>query len=271
VRFVDSHAHLDGDAFRDIDPFLDRARLAGITDIVCVGASAGYESNERTVALVSGRDGLFATAGIHPHDARVSSPEVVEKIRELARRPKVVAIGEIGLDYHYDLSPRAVQREVFARFLDVAREIGLPVVVHTREAEDDTIAILEDRGAGAIGGVIHCFTGTEKLAGAALRLGFSISFAGVLTFRSADALRDIARSLPRDRVLVETDCPYLAPVPMRGRTNEPSFIMHTAAELARLWDVGVDEVKRMTGENAARLFRLPDRPSGPALCPSSPT
>lgn len=259
MRFVDSHAHLDEPQCADLSAVLSRAEAAGITDIVCIGASDGFESNPRTLAVVEQHDHLFATVGIHPHDAKVANDDVVARIRDLAAHEKVVAIGEIGLDYHYDRSPREEQREAFARFLALSGELSLPVVIHTREAEEDTIAIMREAGAEAIGGVIHCFTGTERLAEAALDMGFFISFSGVLTFRSADRLRAIARTLPRDRVLVETDCPYLAPVPMRGKQNEPSFIVHTAERLAELWGVSMEEVKRATGENAARLFRLPDR------------
>ena len=252
MRFVDSHAHLDGEHFADVEPFLQRARAAGITDIVCIGASSGFESNPRTLDLVSRHEGLTATVGIHPHDAKVATDEVVEKIRDLSNHTKVVGIGEIGLDYHYDLSPRDQQRAVFARFLGLG--LNKPVVIHTREAEEDTVAILRDSNVRR--GVIHCFTGTEYLAQNALDLGFYISFSGVLTFRNADRLRSIARGLPRDRVLVETDCPFLAPVPMRGKENEPAFIVHTAGCLAKEWEVDLSEVKRTTGANAVRLFGL---------------
>jgi TatD DNase family protein len=256
MRFVDSHAHLDGDHFAELEPFLERARAAGLTDIVCIGASDGVDSNPRTVELVQKHEGLFATVGIHPHDARLTTDEVVAGIRELVRRPKVVAVGEIGLDYHYDYSPRDQQRAAFRRFLDLAREEKKPVVIHTREAEDDTLAILRDAGAESIGGVLHCFTGTEKLAQGALELGFYISFSGVLTFKTAEPLRAIARDLPRDRVMIETDCPFLAPIPKRGKPNEPSYIVHTASCLASLWQVEDSEVRRTTSENAIRLFKL---------------
>lgn len=255
--FIDSHAHLDGDDYQSqIDEVLVRAAAVGVTQIVCIGASAGYDSNPKTVELVQDRPSLYATVGIHPHDAQLATPEVIEKIRGLAQREKVVAIGEIGLDYYYDHSPRADQHRAFRAFLGVARERKLPVVIHTRDAEDDTLQILKDEGAQDLGGVIHCFTGTEKLAQGALDLGFCISFSGVLTFKSADPLRAIARDLPRDRVLVETDCPYLTPVPLRGKKNEPAYVLYTAQKLAELWQVDLDQVKRQTAENTRRLFRL---------------
>lgn len=255
TRFVDSHAHLDAEAFdADRDEVLARARDAGVTDIICIGASEGFESNPRTLDFVRGRDRFYATVGIHPHDARVVTDEVLQRVEALARDPKVVGIGETGLDYYYDQSPRAQQREAFARFLEMAKRLDQPVVVHTRDAEEDTIDILE-RGPD-VRGVIHCFTGTQRLADAAVAMGFHISFSGILTFRSAGALRDVARSLPRDRVLVETDCPYLAPVPHRGKRNEPSFVVRTVQALAALWEESEDEVRRITGENAVSLFGL---------------
>lgn len=257
-RFFDSHAHLDGPDFtEDLPATLDRARAAGITDIVCVGASAGFESNPKAVAIAEAAAGaprLWATVGIHPHDARLADATCLEQVRALAASEKVVAIGETGLDYHYDHSPRDQQRAAFRAFIGIARSLTLPLVVHTREAEEDTLAILREEKADGVGGVIHCFTGTERLARGALDLGFLISFSGVLTFKNAEALRTIARDLPRDRVLVETDCPYLAPIPYRGKRNEPAYVVKTVETLARLWDTSIEEVKRTTGANAARFF-----------------
>ena len=259
-RFVDSHAHLDGDVLHpQLPAVLDRARDAGLTDIVCIGASDGFESNPKTLAVAEEHDGIHVAVGIHPHDARIVDNDIVRQVRGLADHPKVVAIGEMGLDYYYDSSPRDEQQVAFRQFLGVAREVSKPVVIHTRDAEDDTLAILKDEGAEDVGGVIHCFTGTDKLAQGALELGFFISFSGVLTFKKAESLRAIAKDLPRDRVLVETDCPYLAPVPKRGKTNEPSYVVHTAGKLAELWEMDLEAVKAQTGENAVRLFGLEDR------------
>lgn len=255
--FFDSHAHLDSADFEgEIDVVLARAREAGITHIVTIGASDGFESNERALAVAERTTDVYATVGIHPHDARIVDDECLERVRSLTRHSRVVAIGETGLDYHYDHSPREKQRDVFRAFLRMARDARLPAVIHTRSAEEDTIAILEDEARGKVEGVIHCFTGTEKLASAAIDLGFYISFSGVLTFKNADALRAIARSLPRDRVLVETDCPFLAPVPFRGKRNEPAHVIRMADTLAGLWGESLDSVKRLTGANAARLFRI---------------
>ena len=182
--------------------------------------------------------------------------EVLEKLRDLSAAEEVVAIGETGLDYHYDLSPREAQRDAFRRFLRMSHETKKPCVVHTREAEDDTIAILREEDAAGCGGVIHCFTGTQTLADAAVDLGWYVSFSGVLTFNNASRLRAVAKALPRDRVLVETDCPYLTPVPHRGKRNEPAFVVHTAEKLAELWEVSLEDVKQTTGENARRLFGI---------------
>jgi TatD DNase family protein len=260
-RFIDSHAHLDAESFQgELNALLERAQGAGITDIVSIGASEGFASNPKTLAILDANrtavPRLFGTVGIHPHDARIADRECLERVRVLAAHPRVVGIGETGLDYHYDHSPRDQQKEAFRAFLRMARSLNLPAVVHTREAEEDTINILREENAKEIGGVIHCFTGTEKLASAAIDLGFYVSFSGVLTFKNADPIREVARALPRDRVLVETDCPFLAPIPFRGKRNEPSFVVHTAQVLARLWGAGIEEVKRVTGDNAARLFRL---------------
>jgi TatD DNase family protein len=263
-RFFDSHAHIDGPDFaEDFSETLQRAEAAGITDIVCIGASEGFESNPRAVAVAESRPNIWASVGIHPHDAKIVDAECLEKVRVLAAHPKVVGIGETGLDYYYGHSPKEKQQETFREFLRMARALNLPAIIHTRDAEDDTIAILREEHAEECGGVIHCFTGTQKLAQAALELGFFISFSGVLTFKNADPLRAVARQVPRDRVLVETDCPYLTPVPYRGKRNEPAFIVETARTLSVLWGTSIDEVKETTGLNAERFF-FAQRPRGSA-------
>lgn len=257
VAFIDSHAHLDGPDFdADREEVVERARAAGLTHVVCIGASDGFESNQRTLDFVDGREGYFASVGVHPHDARILTAEMLEALERMAGHPQVVAIGESGLDYYYDQSPRQAQRDAFRRFLDLAHRTEKPLIVHTRDAEEDTVDILRDGRIEEIGGVLHCFTGTQALADAAVELGMYVSFSGILTFKSAGALRDVARSLPRDRVLIETDCPYLAPVPKRGKRNEPSYVVHTAQQLAELWDTDVEDVKRTTGTNALRFFGL---------------
>ncbi len=236
---------------------LERAKAAGVSRIVAIGASDAEKANEPTLEIAQAHAEVFASVGVHPHDARLVDEAVLARIRAQAGRPKVVGIGETGLDYHYDHSAREAQVEVFRRFVRLAKELGLPVVVHSREAEDDTLRVLEEEHAEEVGGVMHCFGGSKKLAEGALALGFYVSFSGVLTFKNAEALREIARTVPRDRVMVETDCPFLAPIPMRGRRNEPAFVAHTAKKLAEVWGVEELEARRVTSENAARLFRLP--------------
>ena len=264
AAFVDSHAHLDGPEFdRDREAVLARATAAGVTHVVCIGASDGFLSNQRTLDFVEGRAGLYATVGIHPHDARILDDAMFQALEAMAAHKQVVAIGETGLDYYYDQSPRAAQLEAFRRFVGLAQATQKPLIVHTRDAEDDTLEVLRTTSAETIGGVLHCFTGSQRLADEALALGFYISFSGVLTFKNAGALREVARSLPRDRVLVETDCPYLAPVPHRGKRNEPSFVLHTCERLAELWDMPPQDVRNLTGANALRLFGICETPSEP--------
>src|ERR1051325_66436 len=223
--FVDSHAHIDGEEFdADRAEVLARAREAGVRAILNVGTGDRHSGAlERAVAVAEEFEGVYAAAGVHPHDARLYDDEAERRLLEvLGSSKRVVALGEIGLDFHYDNSPREVQREVFARQLRLAREVGLPVVIHSREADEETVEILRDVYAGAArGGVMHCFGGGMRMAEAVLELGFYISFAGNVTFKKAENLREVALIVPAERLLVETDCPFMAPVPLRGRRNEP--------------------------------------------------
>jgi TatD DNase family protein len=257
AALFDSHAHLDfADFDGDLDGVLQRARAAGVAGVIAVGSGRGLESRTAAVALAGRHPDVWATVGIHPHDASLADDAAVAALRELAAQPRVVALGELGLDFHYDHSPRPRQREAFAAQLRVARELGLPVVVHTREADEDTLAILRAEGVPH-GGVLHCFSGGEPLARAGLELGLHVSFSGILTFPKADALRAVARDVvPLDRTLVETDSPYLAPVPHRGRRCEPAHVVHTARRLAELHGLTLEDVARITTRNARRLFRL---------------
>ncbi len=255
--FVDSHAHIDGEEFdADRDEVIARAREAGVRAILNVGTGDPHGGNfERAVALAEKYEGVHAAVGVHPHDAKLYDETAEGLLLEFVRDRRVVAVGEIGLDYHYDNSPREVQREVFARQLRLAREEGLPVIIHSRDADEETLEILRAEYAGAErGGVMHCFGGGPALAEGALALGFYISFAGNVTFKKADALREVALNIPFDRLLVETDCPYLAPVPHRGRRNEPAYVAATARFLAELRGVGDEELGRATSENFSRLF-----------------
>lgn len=253
---IDSHAHLDSFG-EELPAVLDRARLAGVAQIITIGASDGLGPNHRAVEIARAHPHIFASVGIHPHDARLADQSALDTIEGLAADPKVVAIGETGLDYHYKHSTIEEQRRAFRDFVALALRVKKPLVIHTRDADADTADILRETGAREVGGVIHCFTGTPALASAAIDLGFYVSFSGILTFKAADELRAIAKDLPRDRVLVETDCPFLAPVPHRGKKNEPAFVALTAERLAELWGVSVTEVQAKTSENSARLFGLP--------------
>lgn len=258
IGLVDSHAHLDSEDYEgDLDAVIFRARAAGLVRIICVGLwrSAGSFGNALDLAA---RDPAFfsATVGIHPHEcARV--PEEDWRLHEaLAADPRAVAVGETGLDFHYDHSPRPVQEASFRRSLAIARRVGKPVVVHVREADAECVRVLREEGIPSAGGVIHCFTGDAAAARAYLDLGLHVSVAGVVTFRSADAIREAVRIVPADRLLVETDCPFLAPVPHRGKRNEPAHVVETARTVAELRGISLDEVARATTENARRLFRI---------------
>ncbi|MGE5646276.1 MAG: TatD family hydrolase [Acidobacteriota bacterium] len=258
MRFVDSHCHIDDEQFdSDRDAAIARARAAGVETFVAVGTGTGPPDLEAGLRLAEAHPEMHATVGVHPHDASKADAAAFGRLRELVRHPKVVAVGEIGLDYHYDFSPREVQREVFARQLAIAREAERPVVVHTREAWDDTMRVL--REAGADRGILHCFSGGPEEAREALDLGFYISFAGVVTFPKALSVQAAARMVPADRLLIETDAPYLAPVPKRGKRNEPAFVVETARKLAELRGVPLEEIARITTENFRTFARLKER------------
>ncbi len=261
--FIDSHAHLDTPNYdADRAAVIARAQAAGVELMLEIaGSDIGKGSLPSGLKLAEEHPFIYAAVGLHPHEASLYDEPLEAELLTAAQHPKVIGWGEIGLDYHYDHSPREVQRRVFARQLELARMSELPVIIHTREAEDDTIAILREhwaqRGGTELGGIIHCFTSTQALADAALAMGFHISFSGVITFKTADELRAVARSVPLDRLLIETDCPYLAPVPHRGKRNEPAFVVETARKLAELKGVSLAEVAQLTTANFKRLFKLP--------------
>jgi TatD DNase family protein len=257
--FVDSHAHIEGEEFdADRDRVISRALDAGVGIIVCVGnGDVSKDSHSAAFRIAEEYDFIYTTVGIHPHEARLLDEELCRKLRDLSQHPKVIAWGEIGLDYHYDNSPRPAQREAFRVQLRMARERGLPISIHTREAEEDTLTILDEEWADSgLGGVVHCFTGTREFAEAAVKRGFLISFSGVVTFKKAEDLRETARALPLDRILIETDSPFLAPVPYRGRRNEPAYVVETAKELAEVRGTTVEEIGNETSDNFRRLFKL---------------
>ena len=253
---VDSHAHLDDARFdADRDAVLQRARDAGVRTILTIGNGDGPDGMGCGIPIAESHDWIFTSVGVHPHDAAKVEERHYGMIEELAKRPKVVAIGETGLDYYYDNSPRDIQRDVFRRQLVIARQLGMPVIVHTRDADEDTERILDDVRPSC--GVIHCFTSGQRLADFAVNLGFLISFSGIVTFPKAETLARIAQSLPDDRILVETDCPYLSPVPHRGKRNEPAFVADTARFIARLRNTPFESFSERTSANFNGLFRLP--------------
>ena len=257
LPWVDSHCHLDMEAFdEDREAVLARAREAGVGTMLLVGGVDERAGHRRALEL-AGRLGFPASAGVHPHEARLADESVYDELLGLAREGRLVAIGEVGLDFHYDHSPRPVQREVFRRQVRMAREVGLPLIVHTREADQETAALLEDEGAAEVGGVIHCFTGGFELARRALALGFHISFSGIVAFPRSQVIQDVARTLSADRLLVETDAPFLAPPPHRGKRNEPAFVVEVARRVASLRGEPLAQVAEAAAQNFARLFRRP--------------
>ena len=258
--YIDSHSHIEGAEFgADREAVIQRALEAGVEIIVCVGdGEVAADSHAAAFKVADEHSFIYTTVGVHPHEARLLDDKLCAQLVELAQHPKVIAWGEIGLDYHYDNSPRDVQREAFRRQLRMARERRLPAVIHTREAEADTLAILDQEWKDSgLGGIIHCFTGTRAFAEAAIGLGFLISFSGVVTFKNAEDLRDTAKHLPPEMILIETDSPFLAPVPHRGKRNEPAYVVETARCVAEARGIELDEFARVTSENFKRLFRLP--------------
>ncbi len=254
--FIDSHAHIDGKEFdADREEVIQRAHAAGVSTILNVGTGDPHSGVfERAVELGKAYESVFTAIGTHPHDARLYDDAAEAKIKNLTNNNHVIAWGEIGLDFHYDNSPRDVQIEVFKRQLRAARECDLPVVIHTREAETETIEILRNEYDGS--GVFHCFSGTMDLAQRAVEIGFMISFSGIVTFKKADELRAVAKQVPLDRLLIETDCPYLTPIPYRGKRNEPAYVVEVARCLATLHDMNIEDMARITCENFNRFFGL---------------
>ena len=273
IEFFDTHAHLTAQNFdADRAEALARARAAGVRDIVVIGE--GECSARAAIAMAAADEHIWATAGLHPHDARHAGPDFDARLDALARQPRVVAVGEIGLDYHYDRSPRPVQRDLFRRQLAVAAVRDLPVVIHSREAEADTLAILTDwsaerRAAGATEplGVMHCFGYDAAAAARFVALGFFVSIAGPVTYPRAETTQAVARSVAAEALVIETDAPVLAPQGHRGRRNEPAYLVETAATVARLRGMSLDALAALTSANARRLFRLAAPRPGPAGAP----
>ncbi len=252
---IDSHAHIQGKEYAgEVEAVIARAHEAGVEKIIAVGGAGDMSSNTEAVGLAKSFPGVYATVGMHPHDAKDVGAEELQELKSLTAEPKVIAVGETGLDYYYDHSPREVQRRVFGQFIHLARETGLPIVVHERDAAQDVADLLRTEGAGKLRGVIHCFTGNYEAARAYLDLGFYISFTGIITFKNAEALRDVVRNVPLERMLVETDSPYLTPVPHRGKRNEPAYVRYVAETVAGLKGVTLEEAARVTTQNVRQLF-----------------
>lgn len=256
---IDSHCHLDGKLFTDDrDAVIQAARDSGVELFLAIGTGDGPPQLDCAVLLADQYPDIYATVGVHPHDAAKFTDSTIGELRALADHAKVLAVGEIGLDYHYDFSPRETQKRVFVEQMALAAELELPIVIHTREAWDDTLEMLRAHWAPTgLGGILHCFTGEREHAEAGLAMGFHISFSGVLTFGRSDDLRAVAAQVPLDRLLVETDAPYLTPAPHRKiRRNEPRFVVETARKLAEVRGIEFEEIARATSENFRTLFRL---------------
>jgi TatD DNase family protein len=262
--FIDSHAHLEGKRFdQDREQVIARAHEAGVEAILAIGIGDGPGTLDCAIRLAERFPAMYATTGIHPHEAQLARDTDFTEMELLARHPKVIAWGEIGLDYFYDHSPREVQASVFLRQMELARAARLPIVIHCRASEgsenawNDTIRLLNENWASSgLGGILHCFSGTSAHANAALDLGFMISFAGNVTFPNAQAIRDVAQHVPLDRLLIETDSPFLAPMPHRGKRNEPAFVKETARVLAEIRGLSIEEVGEHTTQNFYRFFSL---------------
>jgi len=270
--FTDSHAHLDGKRFEaDRDEVLARAKAAGVTTILAIGNGEGPGTGtlDCAIKLAQQHEGIYATVGIHPHEAALAKPNDFDELGRLARDPKVIAWGEIGLDYFYDHSPREVQQRVFLQQMEMARAVKLPIVIHCRPSDnsenawDDLLRLTRENWASSgLGGVMHCFTGTVEHARSALDIGFVISFAGNITYPKAQNIRAAASIVPLDRMFIETDCPYLAPVPYRGQRNEPAYVVETARQIGQLRGLSAEEVGRQTSQNFCRFFQFVEPDGG---------
>lgn len=250
---IDSHAHLDGNQYaNDRDATIQRALENGISHILTVGCD--LESSAASVALAIKHEEIYAAVGVHPHDASEISATSLQQLKELLARPKVIALGEIGLDFFRDRSPRDVQRDAFRKQIRLAREVGKPIIVHDREAHDEVLQILEEEQASEVGGVLHCFSGDVAMAKKCLELGFYLSFPGTITYPKNEATRDVVKAVPIDRMLVETDCPYLSPQKFRGKRNEPAYVRHTAEKVAEIKGLSMADVARVTSRNCFDLF-----------------
>ena len=258
--FVDSHCHIDGEAFdADRDEIIERAKAAGVKIMLTIGTGNPHNGEiERAVAVAEKYENVFASVGVHPHDAKLYNEAAEKHLIDLAKREKVIAWGEIGLDFYYDHSPRELQKVAFIRQIKIARDLNLPIIIHSRDADEETAEILieECSHQNFRGGIMHCFGGTPQMAEKLMEINFLISFAGNVTFKKAENLRASARVVPLDKLLIETDCPYLTPVPFRGKRNEPGYVVETAKFLADFYKIEIEKLALHTTENFLRFFAL---------------
>ena len=258
--FIDSHCHIDGEQFdKDRNEIVERANAAGVKLMLTIGTGNPHNGEiKKAVKVAEQYENVFASVGVHPHDAKLYDERAENHLIELAKNEKVIAWGEIGLDFYYDHSPREVQIDVFKRQIRTAQELDLPIIIHSRDADDETVEVLTEECSGGDfrGGIMHCFGGTAEMAQKLMKIGFLISFAGNVTFKKAENLRDAARSVPLEKLLIETDCPFLTPVPFRGKRNEPSFVAHTARFLADFYGIEIEKLANQTTNNFLNFFKL---------------
>lgn len=256
--FIDSHCHLERHTFNDeLDAVIQRAFDAGLSHMVAVGASSVAEGAVEANALAERESRIYATAGIHPHDAGKTTQKDIDAIADIAKKPRVVSVGEIGLDYFYDHAPKDVQRDVFEKQIAIAHAVDKPIMLHIRDAHDDAYAVLDASGIPKAGGIVHCFTGGPEEAEQYLKRGMYLSIPGVVSFKKSVELQEAVKMIPLERMLIETDTPYLAPVPFRGKRNEPAYVVHTAEKIAELRGSTRDAIGEATRTNALRIFRIP--------------
>ena len=269
MDLIDSHAHIDFPQFADDrEAMLERAQAAGVNTILAIGTGPGPEQLDVAIPYAETHDWIYTTVGIHPHETREVTPAHLDTLARLAQHPKVIAWGEIGLDYYYDHSPREVQQRVFCEQMELARAAKLPIIIHCRDAWKDCLDLLQEKWkSSALGGILHCFTSTVEDAQRGLDMGFLVSFTGNLTYPKAQNIRDVAKALPLEKILIETDSPYLAPQAFRGKRNEPAYVAEVAKALANVRDLGTEETASVTAANFRRFFHL-TRPSvSPAVVP----
>ncbi|MGX9292747.1 TatD family hydrolase [Bacillus sp. A015] len=251
----DTHAHLNAEQYNeDLEQVIERAKSEKVEKIVVVGFDR--PTITRAMELIEEYDFIFAAIGWHPVDAIDMTDEDLAWIKELSQHEKVVAIGEMGLDYYWDKSPKDVQKEVFRRQIALAKEVNLPIIIHNRDATEDVVTILKEEGAAEVGGIMHCFTGSLEIAKACMDMNFYISFGGPVTFKNAKKPKEVVKDIPSDRLLIETDCPYLTPAPFRGKRNEPSYVKYIAEQIAELREISFEELAELTTENAKKVFRI---------------